>query len=515
MRRTHSSTNGRIPAAAYYRMSSDKQDRSIDEQREEVRRYAQENGYEIVREYSDAAISGWKAEQRAGFQRLIADAQKGSFQAVLCWDQDRFSRFPVLEANHYWYLLDKAGVHIATVAQGRLDLDDLGGWLKASVTQHGKAEYCRDLSRNTVRGMRERRLKGIWSGRPPYGYRRGEDGKLDLGDPAEIAIVRDIFQMRQDGMGFKRIAQVLNERKVPTPQKSLWGSQTIKYILRRETYRGAMWISKHGTAKYHRISDKPLLLENTHPAIIDEKTWAAAQAMNGKRRKHHTRNGSEGAHLAGLLRCNRCGAQMYAVPRSSNRGLYVCGTNHNKGGCGYCWVHQDSMLSVVADKLRQHLLLGSVERLTEAIERKLKEAPVTDSTAERKRTEKQLAAVEQKIQNGVDRILEVDQRLVPKIEAQLVKLEEDAAALRKSLATRPKKAPALDAKAVAAQLWQLDDVLRTERPSVVRSALLKVIDRIDLNYEQIESTKSGRRRFRFSGGTMYLSTSTTGEQLPV
>jgi site-specific DNA recombinase len=207
MRRTHFTMNGRIPAAAYYRMSSDKQDRSIDEQREEVRRYAQENGYEIACEYWDEAISGWKAEQRAGFQRLIADAQKGSFQAVLCWDQDRFSRFPVLEANHYWYLLDKAGVHIATVAQGRLDLDDLGGWLKASVTQHGKAEYCRDLSRNTVRGMRERRLKGIWSGRPPYGYRRGEDGKLDLGDPAEVAIVREIFQMRQDGMGFKRIAR--------------------------------------------------------------------------------------------------------------------------------------------------------------------------------------------------------------------------------------------------------------------------------------------------------------------
>jgi DNA repair exonuclease SbcCD ATPase subunit len=244
--------------------------------------------------------------------------------------------------------------------------------------------------------------------------------------------------------------------------------------------------------------------------------WAAVQALNGKRRKHHTRNGSEGAALAGLLRCGRCGAQMYAVrARSSRPGTYMCGTNQNKGACGYCWVHQDSMLSVVADKLRQHLLLGSLERLTEAIERKLKEAPRTDATAERKRIEKQLAAVEHKIQNGVDRLLEVDQRLVPKIETQLVKLEEEAAALRKSLATRPKKATVLDAKAVASQLWQLDDVLRTERPSVVRHALSQVIDHIDLNYEQIESTKSGRRRFRFSGGTMYLSTNTTGEQLPV
>ena len=71
---------------------------------------------------------------------MIDDANRGEFKAVLCWDADRFSRFPVLEANHYWYLLDRAGVHLATVAQGRLDFESLGGWLQASVTQYGKNE---------------------------------------------------------------------------------------------------------------------------------------------------------------------------------------------------------------------------------------------------------------------------------------------------------------------------------------------------------------------------------------
>ena len=149
-----------INAAAYYRMSSDKQEASIGDQRTAVQEFAVANGYRIVREYLDEGISGWKSEQRKGFQKLIEDANGGEFQAVLCWDQDRFSRFPVLEANHYWYLLDRAGVHISTVAQGRLNFLDLGEWLKASVVQHGKAEYVRDLARNTTRGLRKRKLAG-------------------------------------------------------------------------------------------------------------------------------------------------------------------------------------------------------------------------------------------------------------------------------------------------------------------------------------------------------------------
>ena len=138
-----------VKAVAYYRMSSDKQEASIGDQRTAVEAYAAAHNYQIVREYLDEGISGWKAAQRKGFQQLIEDVNSGEFQAVLCWDQDRFSRFPVLEANHYWYLLDRAGVYLETVAQGRLDFEDLGEWLKASVVQHGKAEYVRDLARNT------------------------------------------------------------------------------------------------------------------------------------------------------------------------------------------------------------------------------------------------------------------------------------------------------------------------------------------------------------------------------
>jgi len=110
----------RIPAVAYYRMSSDKQETSINDQRSAVQQYAQVNGYTIVREFVDEGISGWKTKERLAFGQLIEAADSGRFKAVLCWDIDRFSRFDPLETNHYWYLLDRAGVSLATVAQGDL-----------------------------------------------------------------------------------------------------------------------------------------------------------------------------------------------------------------------------------------------------------------------------------------------------------------------------------------------------------------------------------------------------------
>ena len=48
----------KINAVAYYRMSSDKQEYSIADQRTAVVKYAADNGYKITREYVDEAISG-------------------------------------------------------------------------------------------------------------------------------------------------------------------------------------------------------------------------------------------------------------------------------------------------------------------------------------------------------------------------------------------------------------------------------------------------------------------------
>ena len=113
------------PAVAYVRMSSDKQEASPQQQREEIETLAGDK-YRIIRWYQDDGISGAEAAKRLGFQQLIADASdRGDFSAVLCWDQDRFSRFDPIEANYYWHILNQAGVKIVTATQASLILQIL------------------------------------------------------------------------------------------------------------------------------------------------------------------------------------------------------------------------------------------------------------------------------------------------------------------------------------------------------------------------------------------------------
>lgn len=489
-----------IPAVAYYRMSSDKQEASIGDQRVAVEAYAAAHNYRITREYLDEGVSGWKSEQRKGFQKLIEDTTSGDFKAVLCWDQDRFSRFPVLEANHYWYLLDRAGVYLETVAQGRLNFEDLGEWLKASVVQHGKAEYVRDLARNTTRGLRKRKLAGRWVGCAPLGYRLN-DGKLELGDPEKVAVVQRIFSERARGYGVHTIARKLNNEGIPTPRASAyWSTVLIRHVLQRDAYIGHTVIGKHARGKYERLTPEIVTIANTHPAIIDQETWDAVHAMPKYIRRANGRCGSEGAALSGLLKCGRCGQPMYAITMGKT-DYYLCASYHRKGNCGHCKVRRQPILKAVAEKLRQQVLMGSPARLEAAIQRQLnrRQKPVDDKAHSVRR----LAQLDQQIARAGDRLLTVDDSLVPELEKRLLALKRQRDQLAETVDVSPKPKRLPSAKAIAAKIWELDRVLSEAPATTVRHVLRQLIEEIRLDFDFVGETRKGKS-YRFTGGVMRL-----------
>jgi DNA invertase Pin-like site-specific DNA recombinase len=62
---------------AYARFSTKNQDaRSIEDQLRRCRKYADEHGYQLVGEFTDAAVSGKRFETRVGVQRLLAEARR-------------------------------------------------------------------------------------------------------------------------------------------------------------------------------------------------------------------------------------------------------------------------------------------------------------------------------------------------------------------------------------------------------------------------------------------------------
>ena len=149
-----------VTAVAYVRMSSDKQEASSKQQREEIKKLAKREGYRIIRWYTDEAVSGDATEKRLIFQQMIKDAELGEFTAIVAWDQDRFGRFDSIEAGYWIYPLRNAGVCLVTVAQGRIDWNDFTSRIVYGVQQEAKHAYLVDLSRNTTRGLLARAKRG-------------------------------------------------------------------------------------------------------------------------------------------------------------------------------------------------------------------------------------------------------------------------------------------------------------------------------------------------------------------
>jgi Resolvase, N terminal domain len=105
-------------AAIYARFSSDLQDlRSISDQVDLARRYAEGRSLNVVDVYDDAAISGASTLNRPGLLRLIGDAQARKFDVIITESLDRLSRSQANIAALY-ERLQFLGVRIATYAYG-------------------------------------------------------------------------------------------------------------------------------------------------------------------------------------------------------------------------------------------------------------------------------------------------------------------------------------------------------------------------------------------------------------
>src|SRR5271163_510100 len=80
-----------MKAALYARVSTSDKGQDPDMQLRELREYSERRGWQIAEQYVDRGISGAK-DSRPELNRLMADAHKRRFDAVVVWRFDRFAR---------------------------------------------------------------------------------------------------------------------------------------------------------------------------------------------------------------------------------------------------------------------------------------------------------------------------------------------------------------------------------------------------------------------------------------
>ena len=192
-----------MKVALYTRVST--QDQSTDLQRSDLKRYCEQRGLEIYKEYCDQGFSGTK-DQRPALNELMEDARKRKFDAVLCWRFDRFAR----STKHLITALEEfrhLGIDFISYQENIDTSSPLG---KAMFTiASAIAELERSIILERVRA----------------GLRRAKDNGKKLGRPKRLNLnVQEIQKMRDQGLSFSKIAR----RVGACPA-------TIYQILRRST----------------------------------------------------------------------------------------------------------------------------------------------------------------------------------------------------------------------------------------------------------------------------------------
>src|SRR5262245_56639115 len=100
--------------AIYGRVSTNEQNAGM--QLDELRAYCHRRQWEIVEEFIDAGVSGSK-ESRPALNRLLKDAKRRKFDAVLVYRYDRFAR-SLRQMVNTLTEFDALGIHFVSLHEG-------------------------------------------------------------------------------------------------------------------------------------------------------------------------------------------------------------------------------------------------------------------------------------------------------------------------------------------------------------------------------------------------------------
>jgi len=202
------STQGTRPTrAALYARVSTLTGQNPEMQLAELREYASRRGWAIADEYVDRGISGAK-ESRPALNRLMRDAHRRRFDAVVVWKLDRFARSLKQLVNA---LAEMEALGVAFVSlRDNLDLSTPSGRLMFQIIG-AMAEFERALIQERVRaGLRHARANGKRLGRPGVNVEAKRIRELR----AQGASLRTIA--RQLGVGLGTV-----HRAIPARSKSV------------------------------------------------------------------------------------------------------------------------------------------------------------------------------------------------------------------------------------------------------------------------------------------------------
>ncbi len=520
-------------------------------QRKIVQEYIEQHPDWILdqKEYFEGSQSGFSTSvsDRDILQKILKDAEKGEFDILVIYKDDRLGR-RMWEVGLYIMLLKAKGVVVYTVTDGLIspESDDIMGQIMLALryanAQKSSADTAIRVKDTAKKLVAEGRFLG---GKPPYGYtfrlsdkvskhRRRLNELVIVKEQAEI--VKKIFEMSlYQCFGSTRIAKELNndqryKEMAPGYPERMWMSGTITSILTNPIYAGYPAYNRResikgtdGKVHIRKLESKDWIIaekQNPDITIIPPDMWNKVQEVRKQRADKYIKKledkdvtviyRNDGLlPLVDVLYCGYCGRKMVngsrynywtlkntGEKRASKIPIYKCqnawqGVPHDKTK----QFRADKIEPIIFEALAQYVeKLQENEDIFEQItinqnaEKLLKQEELEKIKKKLEKTQKNLHVMKGRIPDAMTGDLPLSlEELVNCIENEKEKEKEQLEALRQ----KKEEIAGLDISAkewndIQSKIPTWKDIFLNADTATKRVLVDKIVERIDIRKDEIK-----------------------------
>lgn len=373
-------------AALYCRLSVDDGNFggsvSIETQKILLEQYCKDHKITDYKFYCDDGCSGTNFD-RPSFKKMLSDIDEGKINLVIVKDFSRFGRNYV-EAGMYVQRFTDSNIRFIAADDNYDSLvnsDDLLFPIKNVVNEM----YARDVSKKTKAAKKAKARDGQFIGsKAPFGYKIDPNDRhhLIVDEPA-AQVVKRIFRLASEGVGYNKMAKIFREEKVLTPiayfnlnnpdyfksdywrKEFDWHVTSIRAILNNEVYLGKLVYGKQrnksmkSKEKVRNPKEDWIVVENCHEPIITQELWDTVHKILNA--KHRPAKAGEVQMFAGLLYCSDCGHCLTYSQKQrkdgSYHGAYSCWMykTHGKEYCASHYITFDTIYELVLIDIQRNL----------------------------------------------------------------------------------------------------------------------------------------------------------------
>ena len=218
----------------YLRVSTEQQTESgagLEAQQNACLAFTQQRDWNIARIFKDESLSGsLSLEKRPGMFDAIAALKKGDI--LLVAKRDRLGRDPFVMAMIEAAVEKKGGKIISTAGEGTENNDPSSILMRRMVDAFSEYERL-IIGVRTKAALQAKKKNKERIGHIPFGYSLSEDGIHLEEQGEEQDILKQMLELKEQGLSLRKIAIELNDRKAFNRGQSKWNHVSLHRIIQR------------------------------------------------------------------------------------------------------------------------------------------------------------------------------------------------------------------------------------------------------------------------------------------